>query len=75
MDDSQGTRASLLLCLRDSADRQAWSDFVDIYSRARSDRRQCRPETERRASGRRRPPSPPRGRAEIHRRHTCAKCR
>ena len=32
MDDSQATRMSLLLRLQDSADRQAWSDFVDIYS-------------------------------------------
>jgi RNA polymerase sigma-70 factor (ECF subfamily) len=32
MDDSQATRVSLLLRLQGSGDRQAWSDFVDLYS-------------------------------------------
>ena len=32
MNDSQATRVSLLLRLQSPADRQAWSDFVDIYS-------------------------------------------
>ena len=32
MDDSQGTRISLLLRLQSQSDDQAWSDFVDLYS-------------------------------------------
>ena len=32
MDDSQATRFSLLVRLRDGQDAQAWSEFVDIYS-------------------------------------------
>jgi RNA polymerase sigma factor (sigma-70 family) len=32
MDDSQATRISLLLRLQGQSDRQAWADFVDVYS-------------------------------------------
>jgi RNA polymerase sigma-70 factor (ECF subfamily) len=32
MGDSAITRPSLLLRIRDSADRQAWSEFVDVYA-------------------------------------------
>lgn len=32
MDDSQATRESLLIRLEDTRDRQAWADFVDLYS-------------------------------------------
>jgi len=32
MDDSQATRPSLLLRIRDPKDTQAWSQFVDVYS-------------------------------------------
>jgi RNA polymerase sigma factor (sigma-70 family) len=32
MDDPQATRASLLIRLADQRDRQAWFDFVDLYS-------------------------------------------
>lgn len=32
MDDSQATRESLLIRLEDGRDKQAWSDFVDLYS-------------------------------------------
>ena len=32
MDDPQTTRLSLLLRLGDGQDKQAWSDFVDLYS-------------------------------------------
>jgi RNA polymerase sigma-70 factor (ECF subfamily) len=32
MDDTQATRFSLLVRLRDGQDGQAWSEFVDIYS-------------------------------------------
>ena len=32
MDDSQATRNSLLIRLGDGSDKQAWFDFVDLYS-------------------------------------------
>jgi RNA polymerase sigma factor (sigma-70 family) len=32
MDDAQATRESLLVRLGDGQDKQAWSDFVDLYS-------------------------------------------
>jgi DNA-directed RNA polymerase specialized sigma24 family protein len=32
MSGPQTTRTTLLLRVRDAGDRQAWSDFVDLYS-------------------------------------------
>ena len=32
MDESQTTRGSLIIRLEDGNDKQAWSDFIDLYS-------------------------------------------
>ena len=32
MDESQTTRESLIIRLEDGSDKQAWSDFIDLYS-------------------------------------------
>ncbi|MDA0591202.1 MAG: hypothetical protein O2820_02940 [Planctomycetota bacterium] len=37
MNDPQPTRASLRIRIRDQADREAWSQFVEIYAPLKHD--------------------------------------